>query len=96
MSVDEAIIIVWVLAQTYLGFRLVKVAPPQSIKAKYTKAVLLQSMIPFMTRWKAKLQPDDGLLFDEFRRHLFVFFVTLILASASYKLYIYIKYIYLR
>ena len=93
--VEVAAIIAWVLVQLYLGLWLIKGAPPKSITAKYAKVVIFQSMIPFMARWRAKIQSDDVSLFEEFRRRFLVFYAALLLAGAAFHIYIYVRYIFL-
>ena len=92
---ETVLIITWAVFQLFLGFWMSRGGPSKSVRDRYTKVVLIQSAIPFMTSWRAKIRLEDIHLFEEFRRRFFVFYATLLLFSVSFRIYFYIKYMHL-
>jgi hypothetical protein len=86
----------WILSQIVTEIWLSKAKPPKETTKKYSRAVLLQSVTPFMEKWKDKIDLSDIESFEHYRRKVLLRFVLSATLFSLIYIYLYLKYIYFK
>ncbi len=96
MLVDISLVIAWAVLQIPIGIWLLKAKPSKEISGKYPKLVVFQSTIPLMKNWRNKINVVDLKIFAEYpKRVLIQYYLSFVLPTLLFFVYLYIKYIYL-
>ena len=92
-TLDLGIFLIWIAVQIPFVVWVFRANPPREIRKKYSYWVRLQSVIPFMQRWKARMEPADVKIWERCRRSFIVqysvFFGSLVLLN----IYMYFRFV---
>lgn len=90
---DLSVLVIWVAIQIPFMVWVFRANPPKEIRKKYPYWVRLQSVIPFMQRWKTRMEPADVKIWERCRKgfltQVSVFFGSVVLLN----IYMYFRFV---
>ncbi|MBI3344897.1 MAG: hypothetical protein HY028_08605 [Gammaproteobacteria bacterium] len=57
-----------VLLQILIGIWVYKATPSKELTQKYSKILIFQSRLPFTKSWKDNVDPQDKVVFEQYRK----------------------------
>lgn len=96
MVIEISLVVVWALLQIPLGMWLFRGKPPKEILNQYPKVLVFQSTIPYLKKWRGKINPSHLKFFEEYRRRVFIqYYGCFVAPILIFLVYLYLRYIYL-
>lgn len=85
-------LLVIVVSYILFGIWADKVDPTNKMIKKYSRYILLQSRLPFATKWRKKVDVADQAVCDNYRKRIFLLFIYFLISLGFIYGYLWIKF----
>jgi hypothetical protein len=92
MSTDSFFLLSWAAFVIVLQVWLFMAAPPKTIVNKYSRLLLLRSMLPFVKTWRRNVEPSDMDVIQRYRRRAVPYLFMLVVSWIVLCAYFYLRY----
>jgi len=92
MSTDSIFLLAWAAFMIVLQVWLFLAAPPKTIVNKYSRLLLVRSMLPFEKTWRQNIEPSDMAAIQRYRRRAVPYLFILLLSWIVLCGYFYLRY----
>lgn len=93
MLAGGTLLVIWTVLIIATQVWLFKAAPPKDFIKKYSRRMLLLSIIPFMNSWKNSVEPGDMKIIERYRKRVIQYVFILVVSGALVCAYLYLKWI---
>lgn len=93
MSTDSIVFLSWAVLVIALQLWLFVAAPPKTLVKKYSRLVLLRSMLPFVKTWKKNVEAVDIEAIQRYRKRAIPYLFILVLSGILVCTYFYLRYL---
>ena len=93
MSTDIIVLLSWAVFVIALQVWLFMATPPKKFIKKYSRLLLLHSMLPFVKTWKKQIEADDVEAIQQYRKRAIPYLFLLVLSWIILCTYFYLRYL---
>jgi len=93
MLADGTLLVIWAVLVIAMQIWLFKAAPPKEFIKKYSRTMLLLSIIPFMNSWRNSVEPGDMEIIERYRKEAIRYVFILIVSGTLVCTYLYLKHV---
>jgi len=91
MLAGKTLLVIWTVLVIAMQVWLFKAAPPKEFIRKYSRRILLLSIIPFMSSWKNIVEPGDVEIIERYRKKMFWYVFIVVVSGATVCTYLYLQ-----
>jgi len=92
MSTDNIVLVSWGVLIIALQVWLFLAVPPKNLIKKYSRLLLLRSMLPFAKTWKRSIEAPDIEAIQRYRKRAIPYLLILVLSGIILCTYFYFRY----
>ena len=92
MSTDNIVLLAWAVFVIVLQVWLFLAVPPKTVVNKYSRLLLVRSMLPFVKTWRRNIEASDMEAVQRYRKRAVAYLFMLFLSGIVLCLYFYLRY----